>query len=135
MSNAIGLRDQRVSVYGQRNDGKNGYSSPYWQYLYALWARLDVVSEQQQAGTPPQAHTQYLEQVKVTFAYTAIIPRDSLLKLGDAIYFVRGVVRQRFTWTTTVRCERIPEEQFASYLMYNGDDTSDGVHLVESSST
>lgn len=130
MASAPGLRDQRIRVYELKQNSETGFPRPLYSYLYTLWGRLDVKSDQQRVPAAPQAHTEYRERAKASFSYASTIPRDGLLKVGDEVYFVRGVTPRRALWRTEVDCERIDTQQFAEFSVFEGDDVTDGVHLV-----
>ena len=120
-------------MYEHVNNSDDGFARPVYRYLYTLWARLDPARDQQRVAQQPAVHTEYREQARATFSYRAQIPHDGLLKINDEIYFIRGVNPRRQLWRTEVTCERVDVEIFATFQIYEGDSTTDGIHLVSPS--
>lgn len=128
------LLDQRIRVYELQNAGADGFERPVYAYLFTLWGRFDFYSDQQQVAVAPMQHTEYVEGIKASFSYRAAIPRNGILRRGEDIAFIRGIVKHRATWRLDVVCERVNVERFAEFQVYEGDAVIDGIHLVYPSS-
>lgn len=139
MSNATGLRSQRIRIYERREDGSQGFSRPVYRYAATLWGRLDDRTARQTVNVPPQAHSEYRYGARATFSYRAAIPNDGVLKVTvdgeEQLYFVRGVTYRRALWRAEVDAERIDVETFTDKLVFEDESVADGVHLVSPSAT
>lgn len=134
MSSTTSLRDQRLRIYERQEAGSNGFSRPVYVYLYTLWGRLDIAEQHQSNPSQPLGHTEYVTRIAASFSYRAAIPENGMIKRGDEVYFIRGVVPQRQTFSKDVVLQRVSPENFAEFDTFEGDSVLDGLHLVYSSS-
>lgn len=128
-SSAIGLRDQRVRVYERTDQGTDGFPRPVFRLLYTRWGRLDDTAA---ATRIAQQKLQLQIDAVCEFSSETEVPPNGILKDGDGIpWAVRGIYGVRQLRRTVVGLERIAEEKYRTFEVYEGNSTLDGVHMVD----
>lgn len=129
MSNAVGLRDQRLRIYAASDVGMDGITRTVYTYTRTWWARLDESSATVRAMAVQLA--MQLDAV-AQFADEAVVPVASVLKdPSGTMWWVRGINPIRATRRINVGLERVSMEQVATFVLYEGESTLDGVHLID----
>lgn len=82
---SIGLRDQRVRVYGYDNGGDEGRVSETYPYVGEYWARVTAPSGREATIA---AQAEEVVDALVFFSDEVTVPGDGILKLGPIVYKV-----------------------------------------------
>lgn len=129
-SSAIGLRDQRVKVYELTDQGSDGFARPVYKWLYTRWGRLDDTAA---AVRIAQQKLQLEIEAVCEFSSETECPVNGILvdELTGLPWMVRGIYGVRLLGRTVVGLDRITEEQYKTFVIYEGDSTLDGKHLVD----
>lgn len=128
--NATGLRDTPLRMYARSNNGSDGFVRSIFTYAAWWWGRVDETSVTVRANADK---LQMKLDAVAEVADEAVVPVGGILKndvSGDC-WWIRGINPVRQTRRQVIGLERISEEQLATFTLYEGASTLDGVHLVE----
>lgn len=127
-----GLLDQRLRFFARTENGADGFARPVYSFTGEYWGRIDATADNQTIAQSPQAHMDTRTTLTATVAEYVPIDPFGLVKIlgGDALFFVRGVVRIRHLRSVRVSLDAIDPTEFATFELYEGEDTLDGYHLV-----
>lgn len=128
---APGTLDQRLRFYARTEAGADGFIRPVYVFSVERWGRVDVTSEQAQVPLSPQAHVEHRAAVVATIADGITVDPNGLVKVGTALYFVRGVVRIRQLRCQRITLEAIDPTAYATFVLVEGQSVLDGLHLVD----
>ena len=132
MSNAVGLRDQRLRLYTMSEQGADGLARAVYTFLYERWGRLDESSAAVRAA---QAKLQLKLDAAVEFDYSVDVPVNGVLKSPDGtMWWIRGINSTRQLRRVLVGVERVTEELAATFQVVEGDSVLDGAHMVDPAS-
>lgn len=132
MSNAVGLRDQRVRLYTATDQGADGFVRMVYRFLYERWARLDESSASVRAA---QAKLQLQLDALVEFDLAVEVPINGVLKTPDGtMWWIRGINPVRQLQRVIVSAQRVTEELAKTFELYEGDSVLDGTHMVDPAS-
>lgn len=132
---APGLMDRRLTFYRRDEHGGDGFSRPVYTRTGTYWGRIDATAQRQNVGFQPTAAIDVRTTWSATVAdYVTVDPNGIVREEdSDTLYFVRGVVTLRQLMGQQIDLESIDPTQYATFIMYEGSETTDGVHLVETS--
>lgn len=130
MTNAPGLRDQRLKLYRRENKGTDGFTSPVFVLDVTRWGRVDdstaivrMVGERLQLKIDAVAE----------FADEVDVPRDGLVidETDTSIaWWVRGIITLRQLRRVRAGLERIASEVFSTFTLHDSAGSLDGTHIV-----
>jgi len=128
MSNAPGLRDQRIRLYAPADRGSDGYVHKVYVFDAERWGRLD---ESRTATSLMQERLQTRVDAVVQFADEVEVPINGVvIDVGPArAWWVRGIYGVRKLRRVIVALERISDERFRALTMYDSPP-ADGTHVV-----
>lgn len=126
-----GLRDQRIRLYAREDHGADGFPRPLYVFVGEWWGRLDVGSSNTRIGSSPQSAFEDQDTARLTLAYYAEVPSDGIALVGETAFMIRGTVRDRLTWRTTVTVDRVATDRVARYTTYDAVGDSAEYHLVD----
>ncbi len=126
---SIGLRDQLIPVFAPQNQGSDGVVSVTYVQTGEWWGRIDEGGAQVKAL---QERLQTKLDAIADFALEAVIPANGVLLDPDTglAWWIRGVYAIRTLRVIRVGLDRIADELFATFQMYDGASKLDGTHLV-----
>lgn len=129
---APGLLDRRLRFYQRAENGADGFARPVYIFGVERWGRVDRISARQQVAFSPQAHVEIRADAVAMVADGVTVDSFGIVKdtLDDTVYFVRGVVPSRQLRVQVVSLEAIDPTAYATFELWEGDETLDGVHLV-----
>ncbi len=134
--NATGLRDQRVRIYSLTNQGTEGEVRSVFNFSMERWARLDDSAAAVRAA---QDRLQMHLDAACEFGQDSgtVVPCPGILKnkLTGECWWVRGVYGVRNLRRVVVGLERVTVEEFATFQVFEDQDTKDGTHLVDPASS
>lgn len=127
---APGLLDQRLTFYERQEAGADGFIRPVYVQTGVYWGRLDIIADQQNVGTAPQAHIDSRFNAVATVAiYVAVDPFGIVKVEGDgSLYHVRGVYAVRQTQAQQISLEKLTPEDSAAFVAYEPTEVLDGYH-------
>jgi hypothetical protein len=127
---APGLLDQRLTFYQRQEAGADGFVRPVYVQTGVYWGRLDIVADQQNVGTAPQAHIDSRFNVVATVASYVAVDPFGIVKVEDdeSLYHVRGVYPVRQTRAQQITLEKLLPEESAAFVGYEPAEVLDGYH-------
>ena len=125
--NAVGLRDQRIRLYVRRDAGSDGMVKTVFQFDHERWGRLD---ESRASVSTMQGRLQMKLDAIVEFADEVVVPNNGVAVVGNRAWWIRGINPVRQTRRVIVGLERIDDEAFTTFKVFDGNSTLDGTHLV-----
>jgi hypothetical protein len=128
---APGTADQRLRFYRRTETHLDGMSRPVYQFTAERWGRVDDTSQRASVSMSPQAHLEHRTDAVATIADNIAVDPNGLVKWGDALYFVRGVITVRQLRCQQLTLEAISPSEYAVFDLYDGEDVLDGLHLVD----
>lgn len=126
-----GLRDQRVRLYAREDHGADGFPRPLYVFTGEWWGRLDVGSATSRIGSSPQSAFEDQGTGRLTLAYYAVVPSEGIALVGETAFLIRGSVRDRLTWRTTVNVDRVATDRVARCTEYDAVGDSAEYHLID----
>lgn len=130
---APGLLDRRLRFYARAENGADGFARPVYLFTSERWGRVDRTAARQQVAFSPQAHVEIRGDAVAMVALDVVIDSFGIVKdtLDSALYFIRGVVPNRQLRVQVITLEAIDPTAYATFALFEGEETLDGVHLVE----
>ncbi len=130
MTSAIGLRDQRVRTYAKSDQGTDGVVRPVFTFANEYWGRID---ESAAAVRFAQEKLQLKVDALAEFSDDVAIPVNGFLldTLTGLHWWVRKIYNVRALHRLWVGLEAISEELVATFTIYEGASTLDGVHVID----
>jgi hypothetical protein len=129
---APGLLDQRLTFYTRGEDGADGFQRPVYQATGTFWGRVDAMSSNDVLPGSPQSHMEMRTNLAAIVAEYVDVDPYGVVRVGDddALYYIRSVYKVRQLRCQQLTLEAIDATAFASFVMYDAVDVSDGTHLV-----
>ncbi len=129
--NAVGLRDQRISLYERRDDADDdgGYSQAVFYLASTRWGRLDssnaAISEmQRRLGQKVDAVAEFSDEATIPLNGVAV-------NVGtNEAWWIRGSYDSRMLRRVHVALDRVTDEQFRGFTLYPPDNFVHGVPVV-----
>lgn len=129
------LLDQRLRLYAPRDTGDGGFGRPVYEFQRERWGRVDGLTAAETVAFESSTHTEYRVTAKASVAIETEVPNAGLVRVGDLLYWVRGVVPVRATRRHEVALERIEPTAYAEFDLVDTPPTTDGLHLIYGSAS
>jgi hypothetical protein len=124
------LLDQRLRFYAPRDTGAGGFGRPIYEFVHERWGRIDGITEAETVAYQAATHTEYRLTAKGSVAIETEVPLSGLVKVGDLLYWVRGVVAVRAHRRNEIALERIDPTAYETFAYVDTPPTTDGLHLI-----
>lgn len=128
---APGTVDQRLRFYRRTDAGADGMLRPVYVFTAERWGRVDDTAQRATVPLAPQSHVEHRTDAVATIASDIVVDQNGLVKWGDTIYFVRGVITIRQLRCQRLTLEAIDPTAYATFELYEGEDVLDGLHLLD----
>jgi hypothetical protein len=131
MGTAVGLRDQRLRLYARVENGSDGFVRPVFSFSVERWGRIDEASVQTQALA---SQLKMKLDALVEFADETVVPVNGVMKDPYGVmWWIRGANSNRMLRRVFVGVERVSDELYKTFVIYEANDVLDGSHLVDPS--
>jgi len=129
VTNAPGLRDQRIRLYAPVDRGSDGYVRQSFVLEGERWGRLD---ESRTATSLMQERLQTRVDALLEFADEVTVPINGVvMDMADKrAWWIRGIYGVRKLRRVIVALERISDEHFRTLSVYDSPSSLDGVHVI-----
>jgi len=130
--NATGMRQQRLRLYAPTDRGSDGYVRPAYVFLVERWGSLNELKTatslmQERLQTRLDAVCELADEVQIPINGIVI---DATDPTDSRAWWIRGANTLQRLRRTTVALERITDEQFRDFDVYDSPSSLDGVHLI-----
>ena len=133
---APGLLDRRLTFYVREDHGGDGFIRPVYVKSGTYWGRIDASSNQTNIGFQPMSAIDSRSRWSAMIAKGIEVDPNGLVReeKSDTLFFIRGVITLRQLDGQRLELESVDPTAYATFIFYEGAETTDGVHLVDSAS-